>query len=85
MVKLNIKGLRTVCSETKHLTVDQYRMGFSLCLYYDTEKGEAWTTAHVGESWTEYHDGNILYCGRLREPMTQAEIREQIERTVDNR
>jgi len=78
-----IKGLKKVCGETKCLSLhDRYNR--RLQINYDCSTGEVWGDLHYGvnPSWTEYRDANIITVCTTCEPMTMAQIEEEISCAV---
>jgi hypothetical protein len=72
---MKIKGLKTVCSESK--TLPGMMTGCYLQLNYDMKKHEVFTNLHCSlghNSWTRYDDENIIVIGNIDGPMSMKDI-----------
>jgi hypothetical protein len=82
-MKLEIKNLKKVCSETKALSEPGYMPCYYLELFYDTSDKTTWTVLQTNPNWwTEYHDKDIIKVALLAHPKTMQELREMIENAV---
>ena len=81
---LKMRGLRTVCGETKRL--NPYDCKY-LQINYNKKTGEIWSDffCDLGGSWhTRYHDDDIITCGTVNRPCTMQELADFIaSKTLD--
>ena len=83
---LKMVGLKAASSETKGLC-GAYS-GQYVQIGYDTKTGEVITNYHVSlgaNSWTKYHNGDVINCGNVFEPMTMQAIANKIAEAVNSR
>lgn len=79
---IKMTGIRSVCSESKDLWLGS---GLKLQVNYDPHDGSVWSDLLIGNEWNEYHDSEIVTCGYIFEPATQAEIGEMVSFGIKQR
>lgn len=76
---MKIKGIRALCSASKHLTPVGYAPQYKLQVHLDKSTGELMWADVVGQNYIQYRNPNMVFICNIEHPTTMAEIRETVE------